>query len=77
MNGVIRTRRRLQERAEAFRNLVLDRIFVVLSADIPGFMLPKGFEEGFMRIRPNTVRRTQDRIAMLRSNLRHVPDHGL
>jgi hypothetical protein len=41
-----------------FRILVLDRIFIVLPAEIPGFMLPKGLEEGFMRIRPNTVRQT-------------------
>ncbi len=30
-----------------FRILVLDRIFVVLPAEIPAFMLPKGLEEGF------------------------------
>lgn len=39
-----------------FRILVLDRIFVVLPAEIPAFMLPKGLEEGFMRICLNTVR---------------------
>jgi hypothetical protein len=39
-----------------FRILVLDRIFVVLPAEIPGFMLPKGLEEGAFIHLPRTAK---------------------